>query len=191
MKTRLIPLLGPDGAAALHAGLVRHALSTATQARLGPVQLWCAPSVEHPFFDRCRSDFGVTLHRQEGADLGERMRHAFAEGLAAGAKVVMIGSDCPALGAADLQAASSALDMHAVVIAPAEDGGYVLIALRQPQDALFTNIAWGTAAVWRETRARLEAAGIAWTELPMRWDVDRPEDYARLRAEGRLAEVMS
>ena len=69
VKTRL-SLLGPEGAAGLHAGLVRHALSTAVQARLGEVELWCAPDETHPFFARCASEFGATLRRQEGADLG-------------------------------------------------------------------------------------------------------------------------
>ena len=42
-----------------------------------------------------------------------------------------------------------------------------------------------------QTRERLAAAKVGWTELPALWDVDRPEDYARLQREGLLAEVLS
>ena len=191
VKTRLAPLLGPEGAAALHAGLVRQALSTAAMAGLGPVELWCAPDETHPFFTRCAELFAITLHRQVGADLGERMRSTFDAGLASGERVVLIGSDCPALKPADLCEGARALETHDAAIAPAEDGGYVLIALSKPLPALFSGIAWGSAAVMGATRARLAEAKASWKELPTRWDVDRPEDYARLQREGLLAEVMS
>ena len=191
VKTRLAPMLGPDGAAALHAGLVRQALATAAQAGVGPVELWCAPDESHAFFTRCAEQFALTLHRQAGADLGERMRATFDHGLGAGDRVILIGSDCPALGPGDLREAASALDTNDAAIAPAEDGGYVLIALSRPVPELFSGIAWGSAAVMGATRSRLAGARVRWKELPARWDVDRPEDYARLQREGRLSEVLS
>ncbi|HEY4999419.1 MAG TPA: hypothetical protein VII36_09755, partial [Usitatibacter sp.] len=49
VKTRLAAILGLDGAAGLHCGLVRHALSVARLSRVGPVELWCAPDETHPF----------------------------------------------------------------------------------------------------------------------------------------------
>jgi hypothetical protein len=180
VKTRLVPLLGPEGAARLHAALVRRALATAVQARIGPVELWCAPDDSHPFFARCAAEFGVTLHRQEGRDLGERMAHAFEHAFRGKRSLVLIGGDCPALQPADLGAAANALASHDAVIAPAEDGGYVLVALARALP-IFEGIAWGGAAVMAQTRARLEAAGACWHPLPTLWDVDRPEDYARLQ----------
>jgi uncharacterized protein len=191
VKTRLAALLGPDGAAGLHAGLVRHALSAAAQSRVGAVELWCAPDENHPFFERCARDFGATLARQEGADLGERMANAFAKTLAAGSALIIIGSDCPALTTRHLQDAAAALRSHDVVIAPAEDGGYVLVGLSRKFPALFEGIEWGANAVMLETRRKLAQARIEWKELATLWDVDRPEDYARLQREGLLAEVLS
>lgn len=191
VKTRLAGLLGPDGAAGLHAGLVRHALATAAEARLGEVELWCSPDESHPFFARCASEFGATLRRQEGADLGERMCHAFDSSLARGAALIVIGSDCPALGAAHLREAAAALRTHDAVIAPAEDGGYVLVGLARPAPQLFDAVAWGTSAVMGETRARIAGHAIDCKELATLWDVDRPEDYARLQSEGLLREVLS
>jgi len=191
VKTRLVPLLGPSGAAALHAGLVRRTLAMATQARPRAVDLWCAPTTDDPFFERCAAEFGVALHAQVGRDLGERMCHAIAAGLHEADAVIVIGCDCPVLGAADLEAALGALRRHPVAIAPAEDGGYVLVGMTKPHEAIFRDIDWGTAAVMGQTRARLSAGRIDWHELPTRWDVDRPVDHARLQAEGLLPEVLS
>lgn len=191
VKTRLFALLGADGAAGLHAGLVRHALSTAVQARVGAVELWCAPNDRHPFFERCAREFGATLRIQRGADLGERMSRAFDAALEDGAALVLIGSDCPAITVDDLRAAARALSSNDAVLVPAEDGGYVLVGLSTALPAMFERIAWGGAAVMSETRARLAAAGARWQELAESWDVDRPEDYARLQREGLLREVLS
>ena len=191
VKTRLQPILGPEGAAALQAGLVRRALSTAMAASVGPVELHCSPDERHEFFQRCAERFHVALVAQRGADLGERMRAAFEHALEAGHALILIGSDCPALGADDLRLARDALAEDPAVIMPAEDGGYVLIALRQRVPGLFDRVDWGTAAVLRQTRRRFAEAGVRCKELRSLWDVDRPEDYARLQAEGLLVEVLS
>lgn len=191
VKTRLAAVLGEAAAAGLHAGLVRHALSTAVAAGMGQVELWCAPDEHHDFFARCAVDFGAALRAQRGADLGARMRAAFGEAFARGEALVIIGADCPALRPAGLRAAAAALEAHDVAIAPAEDGGYVLLAMARPVPQIFEGVSWGSPSVMGETRARLAAAGVAWAELPVSWDVDRPEDYERLRREGLLQEVLS
>lgn len=54
VKPRLIPLLGGHGAAALYRSLVEHALAVASEAGQGPVELWCDPGVDDPFFQACR-----------------------------------------------------------------------------------------------------------------------------------------
>ncbi len=190
VKTRLTALLGETGAAALHASLVRRALATAAASAVGPVELWCSPDEGHEFFAGCAAQFGATLHRQQGRDLGERMRGAFEAGFARGGRLVLIGADCPSLQASDLRAAAEAIAACDVALAPAEDGGYVLIAMSRPVAGLFDGVRWGGAAVMGETRERLRAAGASWRELPERWDVDRPEDYARLAREGLLQEVL-
>ncbi len=191
VKTRLAGILGADAAASLHAGLVRHALSTAVQARTGPVSLWCTPAAEHPFFERCRDEFGAALQVQRGDDLGARMRNAFEPAWAARSPLLVIGADCPALTVEHLRQAAAALRGKDAVLVPAEDGGYVLVGLARPLPSIFDGVAWGGAAVMTQTRERLAAAGASWVELATLWDVDRPEDYARLQREGLLAEVLS
>ena len=185
VKTRLAPALGAERVARLHASLVEHALTTAAATNPALLELWCTPDATHPFFPRCAARFGCVLRVQDGADLGARMANAFA----AGAPLVLIGSDCPALAASHLREAWHALRSHDAVFAPAEDGGYVLVALARPQPALFASMRWSDPGVMRETRARMASARLRCLELETLWDVDRPEDFARLERSGLVAEV--
>jgi len=185
VKTRLIPALGAEGAAALHARLVRHSLTIAVAAAIGPVSLWCEPTTVHPFFDACAQSFGVSLHAQHGADLGGRMATAISFALERHEAAIVIGGDIPSLSADDLRRAKNELaNGRDAVLGPAEDGGYVLLGLRRLLPSLFTDIDWGSAQVLTQTRARLRAAGADWAELETRWDVDRPQDLARLASAG-------
>ena len=186
VKTRLMATLGPKGAARLHQALVERALATALAARLGPVALWCAPETSHPFFLWCAKRFGVELRRQQGCDLGERMHHAFEQ---AAGPLLLIGSDCPALGPSDLVAAAETLRHDDAVFVPAEDGGYVLVGLSRADARVFANVPWSTARVMACTRERLRDAGLRWRELPELWDVDRPDDYVRLQGAGLALET--
>jgi rSAM/selenodomain-associated transferase 1 len=189
VKTRLAGVLPGEGAAELHRLLVRRALAVATAARVGPVTLHCAPDTKHSFFAECAARFGVTLEAQVPGDLGARMWAAFAPACADGGALILVGSDCPALEAGDIRAAADALRTNDAVFAPAEDGGYVLIGLARANRQVFDGIEWGGELVMAQTRAALLRAGMRHAELRTLWDVDRPEDYARLAASGLLAEV--
>jgi rSAM/selenodomain-associated transferase 1 len=181
VKTRLIPLLGAAGAAALHGQLLRHTLATATNAGLGPVELHGAPDDSDAFLKECARRFGVALLPQQGRDLGERLCHAFDDGLARHSRVIIIGCDCPVLTEQHLRDAHAALeqDNNYAVLVPAEDGGYALIGLSRCDARLFQDIAWGSDTVLAATRLRLQALGWRWRELETLWDIDRPEDYRR------------
>lgn len=178
-KTRLIPALGAAGAAALQQRLIRRTLATAAQSGLA-TELWCHPDCAQPFFAACAGEVTVELRSQQGADLGERMHHAF---VTAAAPALLIGTDCPALSAQDLRTAAAALAAHDAVLGPAADGGYYLIGLRRPQPTLFRAMPWGTDAVLALTRARLCSAGLRWQELPLHHDIDTPDDLVHLPKE--------
>jgi hypothetical protein len=181
-KTRLIPALGAAGAAALHERLVDHALATAVEAAVGPVELCCTPDEAHPALAGLARTHGATLAAQGPGDLGQRMHAALARTLDSVRAAILIGSDCPALTAQHLRTAAAALaGGDDAVLAPAEDGGYVLIGLKRAPSALFERMHWGESTVMAETRERLAALGLRWRELETLWDVDRPEDLARLR----------
>ena len=180
-KTRLIPKLGAWGAARLQARLVVRALQTALAARCGPVELHGTPRARHAFFLREHRRFGIALREQRGRDLGERMHRALHAALRKHRYAILIGADAPELNAADLQRALGLLRAGCdVVLAPAEDGGYALIACRRAPGAVFEQIAWGGGDVYSGTVLRLEQLRLRWRALRTVWDVDRPEDIARL-----------
>jgi rSAM/selenodomain-associated transferase 1 len=192
VKTRLIPLLGDHGAAALYRSLVERALSVARGSGVGPVELWCTPTTDDDFFLSCSDRFDVALHPQGDGDLGARMLNAFEDALTRSRHVLLTGSDCPSLTPADLRAAARALrEGRDAAFGPAEDGGYVLVGLSQAMPALFDAMTWGTSTVMEETRQRLRNLGWHWHELPKHWDVDRPQDYQRLVREGLLTALDS
>ena len=183
VKTRLIPILGESGAAALQRQLIERTLRTAVAAGLDTPELWCAPGPDDPFFVSCANRHGVSLRPQGEGDLGMRMARALESALAAESPALLIGCDCPALTPAYLCEAAGALaEGNDAVFGPAEDGGYVLVgASRRLPTQLFEDIAWGTATVMQATRARLARGNWRWCELPLLWDLDRPEDLPRLR----------
>ncbi len=176
-KTRLIPELGPQGAARLQDRLLATAIETALQ--VGRVTLWAAPDHSHAAFQQFAPR--LRLACQPAGDLGARMLAAIA---AADGPVLVIGTDCPALTADHLRRSADLLrDGIDVVVLPAEDGGYVLIGMRAPEPRLFADLAWSTATVMAETRRRLARLNLSWREPARLWDVDVPQDLQRMAAE--------
>lgn len=179
-KTRLIPHLGAEGAAALQGWLIQRTVATALNANLGPVTLWCTPNTQHPDFIQCTQQHDtISLRQQMPGDLGERMHQAIAESPCP-AGTLVIGTDCPALDAAHLQAAAAALAINQAVLTPAEDGGYVLIGMQQAARRVFETIEWSSERVMAQTRRQLTEIGWQWSEFSPLWDVDRKEDFERL-----------
>jgi rSAM/selenodomain-associated transferase 1 len=180
-KTRLIPALGAAGAARLQRLFTVQTVKTCVAARLGEVTLWCTPDDGHRLFRAVRKRYGVHLRTQAPGDLGRRMDAAFHAHCAQG-PLLLVGTDCPALTPGHLRDAARALlaGRHAV-FQPAEDGGYVLIGLRRPMPFIFEHMPWSTAEVLRASLARAHAAGLDVEILETLWDVDLPQDLARLR----------
>lgn len=177
-KSRLIPALGPEGAARLHERLLRHTLAIAVAATpTHRITLWTALDHDHPLFVELAERHGISLRPQPAGDLGERMHHALVE---AGEPALVIGSDCPMLSPGLLRTCAEALGKHDVVCLPAEDGGYGLIGVRHPDPRLFDDVPWGTGSVMARTRERITALGWRLTCPATVWDVDRPEDLTRL-----------
>jgi uncharacterized protein len=184
VKTRLSKTYTPEAAAMLHAALTERALETAVSSGVDVV-LFAAPDASHPYFATCGEDFGVAIEEQlRDGDLGERMLDAMDRMLRGHDCVIIIGADCPALTTQHFYKVLAAFEVEQpdVVLMPAEDGGYVLIAAKRTHAAMFADIAWGTDSVLARQRVALQAAGLKWVELETLWDVDRPADLARLAA---------
>lgn len=181
-KTRLIPALGAEDAAELHARLVHHTLQNAIAANIGTVTLWCAPDFQHPLFAECIKKYGVTVQTQQGDDLGQRMVHALKNSLHTCKHALLIGTDCPWLSAHTLQtAASLVVEQGSPLFIPAEDGGYVLVGATDCVPPIFDHVHWGSDKVMQQTRLHLRQHGLIWREMPSMADIDRPEDLERLQ----------
>ena len=178
VKTRLIPALGAEGAAALHRRLVLRTLRMAKEAcRSVPAELEVhfdgsgEQEISHWLGDKVR------FVPQCSGDLGDRMSRAFAESFCSGSMAtVIIGSDCPSLTPKILVEAFARLTETPAVLGPAQDGGYYLIGLDRPMPELFRGVAWGTDRVLVDSLAALEQRRCRPALLKPLADIDRPED---------------
>lgn len=175
VKTRLG--LGPDGQCAAYRQLVELILEE-MRGFVGVEVRFAPADAEHEIRIWVRRGWAA-LPQAEG-DLGARMQGAFAQAFAAGGeRVVIIGSDCPFMTAADIRAAWETLKGSDLVLGPAEDGGYWLIGLRKNQPELFRDMAWSSPKVFSETMARAKTLGLKTSLLRTLNDVDTQEDWER------------
>jgi len=182
-KTRLVPELGAEGAAELHRRMVQQTLDVARSLieEGTHVEVWFAGADAPAMAAMFGEDFNYRL--QHGEDLGQRLRNAFAAAFQAGARrVIAIGTDCLELAAGDVRTGFDDLHSHDVVLGPARDGGYYLIGASRHLPRLFEAIAWGTEIVARQTIDRIHEQQLTAALLPMKQDVDRPEDLPRATA---------
>ncbi|MFY9826556.1 MAG: TIGR04282 family arsenosugar biosynthesis glycosyltransferase [Thermoanaerobaculia bacterium] len=183
VKTRLIGDLTPAEAARLHAAFLYDLLG---RLRGGDFELCIAWALEA---GEEMPASPVPGARQQGSDLGERLYRALSAAAASGAPAVAaVGSDHPTIPLELVHRAFAAVEAGVdVVLGPAEDGGYYLIALRAGavSPRLFAEVAWSTEQVLPATLERCRELGLRVELLPTAADVDTPDDLRRLAA--RLA----
>lgn len=182
VKTRLIPALGPEGAAALAQTMLEDTIREASAAAVGPVELCTCPAADHPDWHGHLPDGRVALTAQGHGDLGVRMARAAERVIADEGSILLIGTDCPELDRHRLREAILQLKSHDVVLHPAHDGGYPLIGLKRFDRSLFDGIAWGSATVAATTTQRIAALGWSlWKGETLR-DIDEPADLEAIGA---------
>lgn len=191
VKTRLAESVGETAAAELATAFLVDLV-----ARLGDcghrrvLTTWPPDEVAETFFaDLARERF--ELRTQPAGSLGDRLAGVTSEHLDPGNRVVVIGSDSPTLPEETIEMAFTALDQADVVLAPADDGGYVLIGQRREVPGLYREIDWSTSRVLDQTRQRLQAAGASYVELPGWYDIDTLDDLRRLDRELAAARAES
>ncbi len=161
-KTRLIPRLGPAGAARLAAAMTADLLDTVRATGLR-FRVALDGDVRHPWVRTLDCEW----EPQVSGDLGRRLSHALRDG------GVAVGSDAPTLPAALLhEAHASTAD---VVISPAFDGGYVLVGVSDPSD-IFELVPWSSPETYARQHQRALDLGRSVRVLPFWYDVDGPED---------------
>ena len=182
-KTRLIPILGKQGAADLQRQMTEHIISTVGVAskragltvgvcyeggNAGSMREWLGPQF---------------IYRPQGSgNLGQRINKAFKEAFEAEIEaVVIVGSDIPEISADIIQRAFRALRNNDLVLGPAHDGGYYLIGVQRAaafraNPLLFRRIKWGSDEVLAQTLDTAGALGLSFVLLEFLADIDRPED---------------
>jgi rSAM/selenodomain-associated transferase 1 len=182
VKTRLCPPLSLVDAAELYRRLLLDKIEQVSSLRMASLAIAYTPAEARAFFEEVAP--GFVLVPQRGADLGDRLANSLGELLGQGHRgALAIDSDTPTLPLAFLQ---QALDLIVtpeidVVLGPTEDGGYYLIGLRAVHRELFEAMAWSTQQVLSETIRRADAKGLRVACLPPWYDIDSPDDLARLR----------
>jgi rSAM/selenodomain-associated transferase 1 len=189
VKTRLIPHLSPQRAAELHAAFQEDAIQRLSPGSYDLHIAWDLAAAE-----AIPSIPGCPGFRQEGEDLGARLFHALSVRRERYRQLAVVGSDLPGLGQEHIMAAFQGLGQGAeVVLGPAADGGYFLLALRSRalERRLFDGIAWSTESVLESTLQRCEELSLATMLLPVGHDVDTPADLEHLIERFGAGEVES
>ena len=189
-KTRLIPLLGPRGAAEFQAALTADALRKVDALPSGISRWLFLAGGKFPGFPSkgARQAGGVRhgvpkqwrLDRQRGADLGERLDDAFRNLLRHHSAAVVIGTDSPLLPKGILRTALAELRWCDAVLGPCPDGGFYLIGLRNLLSGVFRHVRWGTPWAFRDMLRTLMQRGLSCAILEQYADVDRPADFHAL-----------
>lgn len=185
VKTRLVPPLRAEQALDLYRAFLRDQLRFVRQLAHGSdVEVWFdGPWSPGP--EEFPELAGLALREQGQGDLGQRLFGAFEQSERDGASAtIAIGVDSPTLPLSLVLGAFAELERGApAVLAPAADGGYVLIGMRRPLSALLRGVPWGTSAVLRATLARAREEGIDLEILEPWYDVDDEAALRRLARE--------
>lgn len=188
VKTRLHPLLGPPGSAALQQVLLGHTCAVAAGTGLPTFLVFDPPGAAAQLATLVPET--VTLLPQAAGDLGRRLAAAVDTVTAAiPGPVIVIGVDAPTLTVSLLTDAVTALATGTdAVLGPAADGGYYLIGLRRPTPTAFAidPALWGGHRVLAATLDQLHRADLRTALLPALRDLDTPDDAAALLTDPAL-----
>lgn len=184
VKTRLIPALGAEGAAALAREMLEHTIRAALLAKVGPIELCGSPAPDDPAWHELCLPFTLEHTAQGDGDLGQRMARATQRVLGSGQGALLIGTDCAEMSAPMLRAAARSLDSHDAVLHPTADGGYALLGLRRFAPSLFEDIPWSTPEVARLTRLRIAKLGWRLDLGRQVHDIDEARDLVHWKYSG-------
>jgi glycosyltransferase A (GT-A) superfamily protein (DUF2064 family) len=198
-KTRLGAEVGLTAAADVAAAALLDTLD-ACRSAFGPGRVHVALTGDLRYAARGReiaaqlSEWSV--FEQTGDSFADRLVNAHAEvARRTGAPTVQVGMDTPQVSEALLRAVVAGLDDHDAVLGDAEDGGWWVLALRDPYDAApLREVPTSTSATGRWTREALRGRGLGVGEAPRLRDVDTVADaraVAALAPRSRFATAWS
>lgn len=178
-KTRMMPFLTPEECAGLHECFIRDAYEACKKAEADIVVCYL-PEGELQNLKKLFPEESIYL-KQEGTDLGNKMKRAIAQTMEMGyEKVVLIGTDIPQITTKILNQALDDLDDSDIVINPTKDGGYYLIGMKEAHDEVWNVQRYGTNTVIEDTLAQMEKARLKVKIGSMCMDLDTEEDLRKL-----------
>lgn len=182
VKTRLAQDVGAERASAIYRRLAEE---TVLRLAAGPwtTRVCFDPPGSLPAFEAWLGSSGTAFVPQPGGDLGARIGRLLEEALKNADCACVVGTDAPGVDVARVEWAFRILEEDAevdVVVNPAQDGGYVLLALRHAVPELFRGIPWSTPAVLDETLRAAARNGLETRLLPTLADVDTEADLELL-----------
>ncbi len=179
-KTRLISALGAQGAARLYRAM---ALDVIDQARCVPshsLTLWTAGATNDSDLAFLPDD--LPRRAQLESDLGARMLAALQTTLKSCEHAMVLGSDAPGMDASALSRGFDQLRQADVVLGPAADGGYTLIAAKRTHARMFEGVRFSSRHALADTQHACVQAGLTIGLVAPWFDVDIPADLSTLRA---------
>ena len=177
VKTRLAATIGNEMTLAIYEHLLQHTASITNDLPGEKIVFYSNVIEEQDIWD----NEVYKKHVQFGSDLGERMQNAFAYAFQEGNReAVIIGTDCLELTSAIITNAFAALRNNDVVIGPASDGGYYLLAIKQMHYELFHNINWSTDEVLKQTVAICANENLLVYQLQELSDIDNENDLVEV-----------
>jgi rSAM/selenodomain-associated transferase 1 len=184
-KTRLAATVGAAAASRAAAAMLVDTLEVVAGVDAAP-WLCFTPAAARERMRRLAP--GFSLLPQVTGDLGDRLAACLAGLLARGAgRVAIVGADTPHVPGAAYAAALELLERVDVVLGPATDGGYYLVAAKAPRPELFLGVPMGTEVVLEVTLRRAAACRLRVGLLPPLRDLDRFEDLQAALDGGELA----
>lgn len=173
VKTRLAATVGQEVALAIYFQLLKKTHRETSKLSVDKVVYYSQKIDRNDLWDG--KEFRKEV--QSGADLGQRMKQAFAQAFTEGyQRVCIIGSDCMDISQRVIEEAFAALSTHDMVIGPSEDGGYYLLGMTQLNPEVFEHKQWSTDQVFKDTIEDIKQLGLSRFELPILNDVDTEED---------------
>ena len=174
-KTRLAKTVGDESALEIYKFLLKHTVAITENLEVDKAVYYSVKVRENDLWD----ENIYQKYRQNGADLGIRMKNAFEQGFKDGYEnIIIIGSDMYDMSQEDLEQAFSELENSDVVLGPAEDGGYYLLGMSSLQAKVFSNKDWGKETVLEDTLADLKSVSVKLLEE--RNDVDYFSDIKHI-----------
>lgn len=180
VKTRLQPVLAAEQCAALAECFLRDTVNKVNSLKIKLIIAY-SPIEKRDVLLEILPEYDNFIE-QKGANLGEKMFHAFEFAFSNNAdSVVLIGTDSPTFPKELIVEAFENLSENDAVLGATTDGGFYLIGLRRLKKESFENIEWSSPRAFEQTARNTEKADLTLSLLPIWFDVDTPEDLKRLK----------